>query len=104
MASESDAAIFRRFSKLNYVTLLALQAELVSLEAEYDSRWASDEQATNTDRVEFAVDFKALRTSILCASPEPGKPGTEQWKLLMDIRTKLNTYSKSSAALSAITA
>ncbi|PVH83441.1 hypothetical protein DL98DRAFT_513322 [Cadophora sp. DSE1049] len=94
MASESDAAIFRRFSKLNYLTLLALQAELLTLEAEYDSQWATDEQATNTERAKFAVDFKALRASKLCVKPDPEKPGTEQWKLLMDIRAKLNTYNE----------
>lgn len=95
MTSQEDTAMFRRFTKLNMLNLMSLQAELMDLETQFSDVWDSDE--SNAQNKAFSVDFNALRKA-----QRPLHPGDDesedrselQWQILMTIRAKLNEYSK----------
>ncbi|CZT41145.1 uncharacterized protein RSE6_00845 [Rhynchosporium secalis] len=92
MASEKDIAIFRRFSKLNMLNLMSLQAELIALEEDYDVVWDADEKDA-TRRV-FSVSFNTLRTARADTPDDNSEAYIErQWQILMAIRNKLNEYN-----------
>jgi hypothetical protein len=98
MTSQDDTAMFRRFTKLNMLNLMSLQAELMDLETQFSDVWDSDE--SNAQNKAFSVNFNLLRKAQRPLSPvdesdDESKDRSElQWQILMTIRTKLNEYSK----------
>jgi hypothetical protein len=112
MDEQNETAIFRRFGKLNLLNLMALQAELVELEDDFNTSWDDDETSTDPDRKQLAVSFKALRKSQSAiaspnsrasenagASPTVPEPKARQGKILLDIREKLKEYSQHSSSI-----
>lgn len=84
MGTFSHTAIVRRFGTLNALNLLSLQAELIYLEQDYQSRVERDNLSDNIDISVLSEDFEALRES-----------DGRQCKLLhTKIRPKLKEYSK----------
>lgn len=112
MASENESAIFRRFTRLNLLNLMSLQAELMELEEDLDIAWDHDEVKRQSKN--FAKDFNALRKArkrAMASSngesvreqsgqleqlepPEPLEQLESQWQIMLDIRKKLKEYSK----------
>jgi hypothetical protein len=103
MSSQEDMAMFRRFTKLNMLNLMSLQAELMELETEFSAIWDSDEMSTQNHS--FSLNFKLIRGErqplSLCDdtthkedSDKPKYRSERQWEILMAIRTKLNEYSR----------
>ena len=76
--------IFRRFAALNAKSLLYLQAEIADLEEELAEQEAFDQG--KPDRREFQWSANELRNA------EPGQD--KQWRRLLNIRAKLQEYSK----------
>lgn len=58
MASRKETAIFARFTKLNLLNLMSLQAELMELEGDFDVMWDVDEN--DQQRRSFSTSFNAL--------------------------------------------
>ncbi|KAF4629709.1 hypothetical protein G7Y89_g8437 [Cudoniella acicularis] len=86
MSVDSETAIFRRFTKLNMLVLMSLQAELMDLEDAFEQTCFEDDQSGDDTRQKFSVDFKALRNA---------KAGNDiQWQALMDIKSKMKEYNK----------
>jgi hypothetical protein len=83
MGLGSDIAILRRFRRLNMLSLLSLQAELLYLEKEFDEVVDED--------VKEGRDFH-MGFSKLFASKDVGD--TSQLEKLRDIKDKLKEYSK----------
>ena len=89
MSADDETAIFRRFSRLNMLVLMSLQAELMDLEDEFEQTCIEDEQVPDSNgRKKFSVDFKALKAA--------KAPDDLQWKALIKIKNKLREYSKHS--------
>jgi hypothetical protein len=87
MSADGETAIFRRFSRLNMLVLMSLQAELMDLEDEFEQTCLEDEQVSDGDeRKKFSVDFKALKAA--------KAPNDLQYKNLIKIKDKLGEYSK----------
>ena len=89
--------MFRRFTKLNMLNLMSLQAELMELETKFSYMW--DALELIEPNTPFSVDFNRLRkapdnTIRNEDSDEPrGLPELLN-ETLMEIRTKLKEYSK----------
>jgi hypothetical protein len=81
-----EIAIFRRFSSLNMLNLLSLQAELVDLEVELKDVVLEDEHSDDPERRHFSVDFWKLRRA-------SDHESNLQCQVLLRIRNKLNEYS-----------
>ena len=82
-----ELAHFRRFGSLNMLNLLSLQAELTHLKVRFDAIASRDDKAHNYNTTSrYSKSFRAM----LVFPPEK-RP--EQWKLLLEIRAKLNEYS-----------
>jgi hypothetical protein len=89
MSADGEKAIFRRFSRLNMLVLMSLQAELMDLEDEFEQTCIEDEQVPDSDeRKKFSVNFKALKAA--------KAPNDLQWKALIKMKNKLREYSKHS--------
>lgn len=88
MTKVDDVVIFRRFSKLNMLNLLRLQAELASLELSYEAACNIDDDSKDSQERGFTQSFYELR--------EFGQisPGS-QLELLDRINDTLNKYSRS---------
>lgn len=82
MGTNPEYAIFRKFSSLNALNLMRLQAELLELEEEYKVELFRGEK--NEKGVPLASSFKALHES-----------SSNQKRLLESISVKLDVYSKS---------
>ena len=80
-----EQAIFRQFSALGAASLLYRQAELVYLERELREVQREDNEDSDPCKQEYAVYWKGLNGSIV-------KGNGRQWKLLLQIRTKLKDY------------
>ncbi|KAM0163113.1 hypothetical protein ACHAQE_002663 [Botrytis cinerea] len=86
MTKVDDVVIFRRFSKLNMLNLLRLQAELASLELSYEAACNIDDDSKDSQERGFTQSFYELR--------EFGQisPGS-QLELLDRINDTLNKYN-----------
>lgn len=82
MGCSSDIAIFRRFSDLNMLCLMSLQAELMDLREEFCSICEDDEKQA----VGFSQSFAQLRES-------KDSPNNFQYHKLKEIKLKLKEYS-----------
>lgn len=91
MTEVDDVVIFRRFSKLNMLNLLRLQAELASLELSYEAACNIDDDSKDSHERGFTQSFYELR--------EFGQisPGS-QLELLDKINDTLHKYSRSEAS------
>lgn len=92
MGSSPEFAIFRRFATLNARNLLFLQAEITLLEKKLEDLTAADEKATHLDRAIYSRDWETLKDSCDEGAENRGHD-PKQWKLFLDIRTKLKEYS-----------
>ncbi|TGO52286.1 hypothetical protein BCON_0144g00230 [Botryotinia convoluta] len=86
MTEVDDVVIFRRFSKLNMLNLLGLQAELAGLELSYEAACDIDDDSSNPQERGFTRSFYELR--------EFGQiiPGS-QLELLDRIHDTLHNYN-----------
>lgn len=82
MGCSSDIAIFRRFSDLNMLCLMSLQAELMDLREEFCSICEDDEK----EAAGFSQSFSHLRES-------KDSPNNFQYHKLEQIKSKLKEYS-----------
>ena len=86
MGTHYETAIFRRFTELNMLNLLSLQAELTDLEIQLQNIRNEDEVADDAVRSLYAIDFHEMR--------EHGdERDDQQWQMLLRIREKLQEYS-----------
>lgn len=86
MGHHTETAIFRRFSQLNMLNLLSLQAELTDLELHLRHIRQEDEISDDPLRMLHTIDFWELRQS--------REAGDDlQWQTLLNIRQKLQEYS-----------
>jgi hypothetical protein len=84
MGHYPEAAIFRRFSSLNILNLLSLQAELVDLQVQFRDLCAEDDESNDSSENQYSTYFRRLR----------GSEDSLQYEKLLEIRKKLNEYSK----------
>lgn len=84
MAWDPSMAIFSRFRQANALNLLCLQSEIKEIELRLNLTINQDDR--HADAKSWSSDFDALRSS--------GKD-SEQWKLLVELRTLLEQYSQS---------
>lgn len=82
MGNFSETAIFRRFSTLNMVNLLTLQAELLDLETQLHDIWSEDGERDIEKN--YAVNLFAMIRS----------PNSMQAQMATIIRDKLKEYSQ----------
>jgi hypothetical protein len=85
MARQEEFAILRSFRSLNMQNLLYLQAELTHLETELKE--LAERDVAHIDRQFHAKDWWSL-------SQGDEEEDTEQWTKFLDIRDKLEKYSK----------
>jgi hypothetical protein len=84
MGPNRELAIFRKFTSLNMLRTMSLQAELIDLEHQYHKACDEDDAADeNSDRALYTRSFKHLSIS-----PNP------QWTLVEKINAKVNEYCK----------
>ena len=76
--------IFRKFSRLNALNLLYLQAELIHLEKDLNDIAERDEQA---GLPHYAKDWLSL-------SESERDGNSEQWQKMLEVRKKLREYSE----------
>lgn len=101
-AGHEEAAIFRRFDKLNRKTLLYMQAELIHLEAELKqieiddgSAPSEDEEKKVDDEKKFEEEEKPRNLSSVYDLKESAGTGNDlQWRKYKEIRGKLQAYSR----------
>src|SRR5579871_4460776 len=88
MGAYPEAATFRRFGALNAENLLYLQAELSELE--FELRKASDmnEKSADPTRAMYSTHWLSMRHSENTPNGD-----SHQWRLVLQIREKLNEYS-----------
>src|SRR5271154_3028994 len=80
MSRNGDLVQVRKFGFMNYLNLLAMQAELINLQNEFQVVAKLDNEST-----EFAVNFGSCKEST---------EFKDQWCLLKQIRKKLKEYSE----------
>lgn len=88
MARLPGLAIYRGFSSLRLQTLLYMQAELIELEAMFRDQAVKDSQSQNDTEKLFSRDCATL------SSPIGEKQCSEQWRLALQIRDKLEKYGR----------
>lgn len=93
MSTNDGLDIFRRFSALNVLNLLYMQAEILDLELQLEDTAAEDRNAepstaSNRERRKYHLSAKALRDSVR------GDGDQLQWKKMLEIRKLLRKYSK----------
>ena len=87
MRSYPDNAIFRRFTELNILNLLRLQAEINEMEHQLEKIREEDIGSQDPIRTIYAKDFRAMRDN-----EELGD--SEQYGQLVQIGSKLQEYSR----------
>ena len=92
MSDHDGLDIFRRFSTLNVLNLLYMQAELTDLECDLkdiasEDRCADPTVPSNEGRGNYHISARALRESL-------EKGDNLQWKKLLEIRSLLKEYSE----------
>lgn len=85
MSKYDEFAVLRRFERLNMQSLLYSQAEIIHLEDSLARLAARD--TDDPDRTFYAKDWWSLAHG-------EGKEGKEQWKLIRELRWKLDRYSE----------
>lgn len=93
MGAHPETAIFRRFGQLNVLNLLYLQAELTNLENSLHEAIKADSESKNFERSIYSRDWQTLQESVTVEGQKCGGDPT-QWNLVLQIRDKLNEYSK----------
>lgn len=88
MAETPELAIVRSFKELNILNVLRLQAELHELETRLE-RFREDDLRAGGDRENYYRDFYLMREAIGSAN----SPENEQYRVLLEISTKLGEYS-----------
>jgi hypothetical protein len=83
MAMYPEVAIFKRFSDLNTYNLLALQSELCYLRYKFHEAVKDDYAASKSEK----------RTPLDHNLRLQSQSNSEQWKILLLIRDKVNEYS-----------
>ena len=86
MGSYPESAIFRRFGRLNALTLLSYQAELVDLEHQYLDCCEEDDTTDDPNVNLLSSDFSLVHAS--------ERPNDIQKQLLETIRSRLKEYSR----------
>lgn len=81
MSRYPENAIFRRFSSLNMINLLSLQAELIALQEDCEKVWAEKGGLDNIGEEKFSEWLK----------------DSSQYELLLKLREKLREYSTTQA-------
>ena len=81
-----NLGIFRRFTELNALNILHLQAELVYLEQELKILTELDDISGDATRALYAKSAYGLRKSV-----ESGND--HQWRKILEVREKLKEYS-----------
>lgn len=81
---DSGLGMFKRFSQLNSLNLLYMQAELALLEQESKVIAQIDDTCGNLDRQNFARGVGSMK----------GDPSSEQWRKVLEVREMLKAYSK----------
>ncbi len=89
MGRHQELASFRRFRRLNAKSLLYMQAEILHLESELGAIEGEDQRSGDKVR-------SSLHTSVFNLKESCGSPHDVQWKKVLNIRDKLERYSKSS--------
>lgn len=85
MGRDGEYAVFRKFSSLNMLNLMSMQAELVQLEHDY--KLALRRKETGVRGVQLAGSFKDLHSA----------KNSELERVLTLIKLKLEEYSKFSS-------
>jgi hypothetical protein len=85
IGQQPGLAVFRRFATLNAKNLLYLQAELAELETELSRLEAKDQTSDDINHRKFQWQARLLMES---------PPEAEQWKKVLQIRTKLEEYNR----------
>lgn len=85
MDESPDVAIFRRFGDLNLLNLLYLQSELNWLVEDYRRILKEDSNSENPEIKQFSQQWIKLARS-------GSRP--QQWDKWLEIRSKLDEYSK----------
>ncbi|KAL8742250.1 MAG: hypothetical protein Q9190_005241 [Brigantiaea leucoxantha] len=89
MSKEKDVAVFRRFDDLNFLNLLALQAEIIDLEKDLRRECRLDDMASDSSQqqqsepVYNSENFKLSRES-----------GSAQYQKLKTLRERLMEYNE----------
>lgn len=82
-----DSGMFRRFDSLNILSLLYMQAKLVSLEKEFLQIRDKNSKFSDTETASYSESMDRLRVS-------KGQGGSEQRDLLLKIQGKLKLYNE----------
>ena len=90
IANHDDLGIFRRFTALNAQDLLYMQAELRVLELKLRQQETSNSRSGNERQTWYSRDWQTLSR----AEEVEGTRDT-QWQTFLEIREKLEKYSKS---------
>ena len=85
MEESPGVAIFRRFGDLNLQNLLYLQSELSVLIEDYRYTAREDSKSEDPERKQFSKEWTKLAGSESCP---------QQWQKWLEIRSKLEQYSK----------
>lgn len=88
MGTFSRLAMYKRFARLNAHSMLLRQAELIHLETQLQTMISVDQDEGHDVHSVFDHMLEAER------SASPGSPVHERWQLMLDIRKKLDEYSK----------
>lgn len=81
---DSGLGVFKRFSQLNTLNLLYMQAELVVLEQELRVIAQIDDTCGDLNRYNFARSVRSMK----------GDPSSQQWSKVLECRRMLEKYSK----------
>lgn len=77
-------AMIPRFRAANFLNLLCLQAEIRDLEEKLEVQTRTNDQLLGDEKL-YSCDFDILK--------DHGKHST-QWRLVLELRSKLEEYSK----------
>lgn len=87
IGEHQELAVFRRFQTLNAKSLLYMQAEILHLESELRSIELHDESSKDVRRA-------SLHTSVFNLKESSGSDYQLQWNKVVEIREKLERYSR----------
>ncbi|KAK8122450.1 hypothetical protein PG984_011120 [Apiospora sp. TS-2023a] len=88
MGEHPEVAVFKRFSYLNTLALLHMQAELSVLEKELQDQVKKD--LSDPDRAVYDRDWRDLRSSASCDDNE----GSQQWELSQKVTKLVRDYGE----------
>ncbi|KAK7984896.1 hypothetical protein PG996_005869 [Apiospora saccharicola] len=86
MGEHPEVAVFKRFSYLNTLALLHMQAELSVLEKELQDQVKKD--LSDPDKAVYDRDWRDLRSSASCDDNE----GSQQWELSQKVTKLVRDY------------